>query len=66
MPRALSKRGIPFAFVTGYDKNAIPGEFAHIACLEKPLDPDRAVAFAASLVRRKGSILETGSLVPLD
>lgn len=32
----MRERGIPFLFVTGYDREAIPKEFADIARLEKP------------------------------
>jgi CheY-like chemotaxis protein len=34
----LLERGIPFAFVTGYDREAIPPRFAKAASLLKPVD----------------------------
>ena len=35
----LVSRGIPFAFVTGYDRWAIPERFADAPRLEKPVKP---------------------------
>ena len=36
----LSKRGIPFVFVTGYGPESIDSRFAHAAVLEKPVERD--------------------------
>ena len=36
----LSKRGIPFVFVTGYGPESIDNRFAHAAVLEKPVERD--------------------------
>ena len=38
---ALSARSIPFVFFTGYDQSAIPGEFANVPRLEKPVANSR-------------------------
>lgn len=51
LPRELTKHGVPFAFVTGYDKNVIPAEFAAAERLEKPLGPRDAALVAARLVQ---------------
>jgi len=53
MPRALAGRGVPFAFVTGYDAGAIPDEFAGVARFEKPIEPKRAVETMARLLKGK-------------
>ena len=37
MADALQERGIPFAFVTGYDREALPSRFSAVARLEKPV-----------------------------
>ena len=37
----LQTRGIPFAFVTGYDRVALPERFAATPTLGKPVDPER-------------------------
>jgi CheY-like chemotaxis protein len=37
---ALSQRGIPFVFVTGYDKHDLPAEFSARPVLTKPVDPE--------------------------
>ena len=39
----LHSRGIPFAFVTGYDRAALPDRFAGTARLQKPVDPQKLV-----------------------
>lgn len=45
---ALMQRGVPFAFVTGYDASAIPERYSQIERFEKPLD---AVRVAKMLFR---------------
>ena len=51
----LSKRGVPFVFVTGYDADSVDARFAGVPILQKPIErnmlqkvfaqrPDRAVA----------------------
>lgn len=35
---ALLERGVPFAFVTGYDASVIPVRYSQITRFEKPLD----------------------------
>jgi PAS domain S-box-containing protein len=37
---ALTARGIPFVFVTGYNTDAIDRRYGHVAALEKPIEPD--------------------------
>lgn len=49
--RVLVRRGIPFVFMTGYDDEIIPGEFAGIVRLCKPVEPDRLLKCLRSVVR---------------
>ena len=35
---ALSKRGVPFIFATGYDRSSIPTRYAGVTLCEKPVD----------------------------
>lgn len=44
----LQSRGIPFAFVTGYDRNAIPDRFSGATRLEKPVSPEQLVTLFGS------------------
>ncbi len=37
LPRTLARLAVPFALVTGYDRAAIPNEFAAIVRVEKPI-----------------------------
>jgi len=46
---ALSERGIPFVFVTGYDdRTIVPREFAEWPVLSKPLDERRLIETVAA------------------
>ncbi len=52
LPRLLQRLSVPFAFVTGYDRSALPDEFNHVICFQKPLDSRSAVKAAAQLIGR--------------
>lgn len=45
----LRSRAIPFAFVTGYDRTALPQRFADAPSLEKPVRRDQLLSFVNSL-----------------
>lgn len=47
---ALRKRGIPFAFVTGYDQAAMPDRFADAPRLEKPFKGSKVAAMLRPLI----------------
>lgn len=49
MAEALTKRGVPFLFLTGYDAATIPSEFAHIERIAKPADTSRVIEAIARL-----------------
>lgn len=48
---ALRKASVPFLFLTGYDHNTIPAEFADIPRFEKPAELCDIVRAVAVLVR---------------
>lgn len=50
VPRELARRAIPFAFVTGYDRAAIPEEFVATVRVEKPLAAQQAANIAGQLL----------------
>jgi len=50
VPRELALRAIPFAFVTGYDRQAIPAEFAATTRVEKPVVAHQAASVAEQLL----------------
>ena len=52
LPARLVDLGIPFAFVTGYDQSVIPDCHAHVARIEKPLEPERTPQIVAELLDR--------------
>ena len=48
----LAKRGIPFAFLTGYGEAGLNEAYRHRPVLKKPFTLNKLVALAASLVAR--------------
>lgn len=50
--RALRKSGRPFLFLTGYDTDVIPPEFADVVCLQKPVELRDIVRAVAALAGR--------------
>jgi DNA-binding response OmpR family regulator len=48
----LKSRGIPFAFVTGYDASVVPAEFVDIPLLRKPCDPRKLVETITGFLRK--------------
>jgi CheY-like chemotaxis protein len=48
----LSQRHVPFAFVTGYNSNALPEAFRGIPILSKPCTSEQVIEAAAHLVAR--------------
>jgi CheY-like chemotaxis protein len=49
---ALTRRNIPFAFVTGYGHNSLPRSFGHAAILSKPFSREQLLDAARQLVER--------------
>ena len=47
--RALADRGIPFAYVTGYGRESLPGDF-QAPIVPKPFDADQLLAAARRLL----------------
>lgn len=48
--KALQDRSIPFIFVTGYDQEVIPQQFAHVERLEKPVQLSEIVGAISKLL----------------
>lgn len=51
----LSARGVPFAFLTGYDHSAIPEEFAGVPCLNKPAREADVGKMLVTVLEQSGS-----------
>lgn len=47
----LQERGIPFAFLSGYDERILPASMKRTLVLSKPVEPARLVAAAASMTQ---------------
>jgi hypothetical protein len=47
---ALTRRSIPFCFVTGYGRQALPESFARSRVLTKPFTQEQLIRTAAGLV----------------
>jgi DNA-binding NarL/FixJ family response regulator len=54
---ALTKRNIPFAFVTGYGRDALPQGFRDAVVLAKPFDPTGLVATVELLVYQAAGVV---------
>jgi two-component sensor histidine kinase/CheY-like chemotaxis protein len=51
---ALEQKGVPFAFATGYGRDALPASFQDTEMLTKPYDPDQLMAIVHKLLSRRG------------
>ena len=47
---SLKARGIPFLFITGYDEDVIPPEFADVERLQKPVALRQMIEAVSKLV----------------
>ena len=48
---ALSGKGVPFALVTGYERNGLPSAFANARVVGKPFNPEALLAVANELLQ---------------
>ena len=51
---ALTQRGIPFAFATGYGRDGLPQEFQQAAVLTKPFGPDQLIGVLRTILGEDG------------
>jgi CheY-like chemotaxis protein len=56
---ALTKRNIPFAFVTGYAREAIPAAFQHVPVVCKPYEHEHLKQVVRNLLTRRESTAPT-------
>jgi DNA-binding response OmpR family regulator len=56
---ALSQRGIPFAFLTGYGVDGVPSRYADVLIMQKPFSEDD-LAFALDALQRECSHRDDG------
>ncbi|UVI39162.1 response regulator [Qipengyuania spongiae] len=49
--RGLREQGIPFVFLTGYDRSAIPSEFQNVRSLGKPASAGEIIGTLAQIIR---------------
>ena len=54
---ALTRKGVPFAYVTGYGRESLPVAFASAAILTKPFSPQQLIDAAAELVDAREDVL---------
>jgi two-component sensor histidine kinase/CheY-like chemotaxis protein len=57
---ALRAKGVPFAFATGYGREALPEAFRDVAVLAKPFDAARVAATLRALLAGGGAGGDTG------
>lgn len=53
LPRELARQGVPFAFITGYDREVIPEEFNGADRLEKPVTCEKVTAVAGRMLAER-------------
>ena len=53
---ALTRRGIPFAFVSGYGRDSLPRAFANAAAITKPFESDGLLRTAEKIVHSRRDI----------
>ena len=61
---ALTRRNIPFLFVTGYGREGLPIAFKHIAVLTKPFNQQLLLETLKGVVRRDDNIVQLKPQVP--
>jgi two-component sensor histidine kinase/CheY-like chemotaxis protein len=54
---ALTRKAIPFVFVTGYGREVLPRSFARAPMLKKPFTEEQLLAAAASLLEQPRAVL---------
>lgn len=54
---ALTQRGAPFAFVTGYGREALPPAFREALIVEKPFTPEQVLRALETLLRPGGNVV---------
>jgi DNA-binding response OmpR family regulator len=50
--RALRTLGVPFAFLTGYDRSLVPKEFQDIEIIQKPMMPKHLIGVVERMCAR--------------
>ena len=55
---ALTQRNIPFAFVTGYGREALPEGFREVAVLSKPFSKDQLRSVVQGLLYRGADVVQ--------
>jgi DNA-binding response OmpR family regulator len=52
----LARRGVPFAFVTGYGREALPKAFREAILVEKPFTQEQVIAALERLLARPSNV----------
>nr|WP_245293890.1 hypothetical protein [Methylobrevis pamukkalensis] len=55
---ALTRQGIPFAFVSGYGRENLPAGFASAGIVGKPFSPRQLLDEAARLVEPRADVIQ--------
>jgi len=55
---ALTRRGVPFVFVTGYGREGAPGGFRHVPVVTKPFTDRQLLDAVTGLVIKSGSVVK--------
>jgi len=55
---ALTRRNVPFLFVSGYGRESLPRGFGNVAVLSKPFDSRQLVEAATRLLSRSADVVQ--------
>jgi two-component sensor histidine kinase/CheY-like chemotaxis protein len=59
---ALTRKDVPFAFVSGYGRDSLPKSFGNAELLSKPFDPGRLLSVASGLVDCEATAIRSKAL----
>jgi CheY-like chemotaxis protein len=54
---ALTRRMVPFLFVSGYGPESLPRSFRKVAIVSKPFSPEQLIEAALQLVNQRGVVV---------
>ena len=54
---ALTKRSIPFAFITGYGRDGLPKAFGQAPIISKPFNREQLLDALGQVLRRDGDVI---------
>ena len=54
---AVTRRNIPFVFITGYGRASLPKAFSQVPIIAKPFSREQLLGTLAQILRQKGDVI---------